>query len=120
MSQSAQNADRPLLLFPGSSLSLFQGHDLHGLTVERHRVIDACGDGRHGDLHGPVSMGEAGHYRLVHADRDRDLDHTWGGGTQMLGFRLTAALLTCRWDGCMPSRDQHLFYPSSWNKGLKN
>ena len=57
-------------------MSLLQGHDLHRLAVQRDGVIYACGDRCHRNLDGPVALGEAGHYSLVHANRD--LDQTWG------------------------------------------
>lgn len=53
-------------------MSLLQGHDLHRLAVQRDGVIYACGDRCHRNLDGPVALGEAGHYSLVHADRDLD------------------------------------------------
>lgn len=52
--------------------SLLQGYDLHGLAVQCDSVIYARGDGRHCNLDGPVALGEAGHYGLVHADWDLD------------------------------------------------
>ena len=60
-------------------MSLFQSHNFHRLPVESDCVVDARGDGRHGDLDGPVALGEAGDHSLVHADRD--LDETCGEKT---------------------------------------
>lgn len=53
-------------------MSLFQGHNLDRLAVQRNRVVDACGDGRHGNLDGSVALSQAGHNSLVHADWDLD------------------------------------------------
>lgn len=53
-------------------MSLFQGHDLHRLAVQRDRVVDSCGNRCHGNLDGPVALGEAGDHSLVHADWDLD------------------------------------------------
>lgn len=65
-----------MLLVPGSQMSLFQGHNLYCLAVQCNSVVDACGDGRHGNLDGPVALSQAGHNSLVHADWD--LDQTCG------------------------------------------
>ena len=67
----------PLLLLQHTcrgeeSLSLFKSHNLHCLAVKSDCVVDARGDGRHGDLDGPVALGEAGDHSLIHANRDLD------------------------------------------------
>lgn len=53
-------------------MSLLQGYDLHCLAVQCDSVIYACGDRRHCNLDGPVTLGKAGDYRLVHADWNLD------------------------------------------------
>lgn len=65
-----------MLLLPGSQMSLLQGHNLHRLAIQCNGAVDTCGDGRHGDLDGPVALRQAGHDGLVHADWD--LDQTCG------------------------------------------
>lgn len=65
-----------MLLLPGSQMSLLQGHNLNRLAVQCNGAVNACGDGRHGNLDGPVALSQAGHDSLVHADWD--LDQTCG------------------------------------------